>query len=395
MQEPENIFEMEFPLRGLDVVHPTERPPAQTCTTGQNVRAYEPSLERGRGGMRPGYSRYINAQVAGVEFKVQHLNIVTRVDEDALAGNSDESDYAESDLIDDPSTNNRRDWNGIGDPPGGGNPDTAGEPPAERNPGRRVRRGGSPRTTSRNRPESDGGATGTPTFVQSKTAGNFSYNGVGLITPDSAVQNNSLLVIVSVSDQGGGIDTSIDTVTDTQGNTWQRAVTLNTYYGGVPSNTNSIEMWYCIHRALAQTIDITVTYKSGGTGWALAFLEFSGVRGGPLGNTTNTLEDTDSSTSPASLVATCPAGTLTIGGTNRLVLAAWGNTNQAGLTLGDLSLSSGHTIRASMLNDLNTSFDIWVSARTGVNLDESPITTLTGATTIYNMAVCAAFRPAS
>lgn len=63
MEQPDQITEVEFPLRGLHVGHQFGEQPAQTCAVGVNVRVFEPASFRARGGARPGLSRFIDQQL--------------------------------------------------------------------------------------------------------------------------------------------------------------------------------------------------------------------------------------------------------------------------------------------------------------------------------------------
>ncbi len=52
-----------FPVSGLDVSVPLERQTPHTTPLGVNVRTFEPTTLRGRGGSRCGLSQYIPQQV--------------------------------------------------------------------------------------------------------------------------------------------------------------------------------------------------------------------------------------------------------------------------------------------------------------------------------------------
>lgn len=77
-------FELGFPKAGIDVSMPFWRQPARqlkngvygkTCARAVNVRCFEPGLHRGRGGQRPGLSKYVSARPNGANI-VQDLNIL-------------------------------------------------------------------------------------------------------------------------------------------------------------------------------------------------------------------------------------------------------------------------------------------------------------------------------
>lgn len=82
--EPQDIT-LNFPAAGIDLSRAYCKQPARkvsetryarTTPEGLNVCGYEPTSDRLRGGTRPGLVRYIDAQVAGEEWVVQHLNTV-------------------------------------------------------------------------------------------------------------------------------------------------------------------------------------------------------------------------------------------------------------------------------------------------------------------------------
>jgi hypothetical protein len=86
LQTGEAFRDLHFPKAGIDLSmgfnHQPNRPAgpngeyARTTPTGLNVRGFEPASNRMRGGSRTGLSRYINAQVAGLVWIIQDLNIV-------------------------------------------------------------------------------------------------------------------------------------------------------------------------------------------------------------------------------------------------------------------------------------------------------------------------------
>jgi len=119
---PESFVDLPFPVKGVNVATELEHQPAQTTPLGQNVRAFEPSTQRARGGARPGLTEYLPSQVAGIASKIQHLNIIVDPTTAFLLAAQDGGD------IPDPSTNNL----------------------SLRNPGRFVRRGGSAIQPNRN-----------------------------------------------------------------------------------------------------------------------------------------------------------------------------------------------------------------------------------------------------
>lgn len=84
-----DTWDLHFPKAGLDVSRAFAKQPfrdvsdglyARSAPQGVNVRAYEPAAGRLRGGSRWGLSKYVNAQLAGTTWIVQHLSSVTYID---------------------------------------------------------------------------------------------------------------------------------------------------------------------------------------------------------------------------------------------------------------------------------------------------------------------------
>lgn len=128
-QHPDALTNLAFPIRGIEVTTSFDMQPALTTALGVNVRAYEPLTLRDRGGQRPGLEAYLAAiPTLGV---IQHLDYVVDPQADALIADADaSSEVLGIDYIDDPSTNHLK----------------------LRNPGRRVRQGGSGRSHNKNIP---------------------------------------------------------------------------------------------------------------------------------------------------------------------------------------------------------------------------------------------------
>lgn len=175
MPDQEGFRDLSFPLKGLNISTEFELQPPGTTPEGVNVRAYEPAELRGRGGSRPGLIRYIPEQLAtGLE--IQHLAVIVTQHGDYTTthyeqGGAGSFIWAGPGGEDDPSSNNRFwgipdtgdgpgpggwDGSGMGDsgPGGGGAGDGHGDPlsPLTRNPGRRIRAGGSGVMPVRSRP---------------------------------------------------------------------------------------------------------------------------------------------------------------------------------------------------------------------------------------------------
>src|SRR5438270_650478 len=64
---------LTFPISGIDLTTPFEGQRPGTCLTAQNVRGWERSSQRDRGGSRPGLTQYIPFQVNGSN-SIQDIN---------------------------------------------------------------------------------------------------------------------------------------------------------------------------------------------------------------------------------------------------------------------------------------------------------------------------------
>lgn len=96
-EQGETLKDLHFPKAGLDVSSAFDNQPnrpvddgkyTRSCPVGVNVRGFEPTTGRSRGGSRPGLSKYVPRQVAGTEFVVQELNLITGKAETAMTQQS-------------------------------------------------------------------------------------------------------------------------------------------------------------------------------------------------------------------------------------------------------------------------------------------------------------------
>lgn len=71
----ESFSNLMFPLKGIDLSQAFGMQQPGTTPVGLNVRAYEPTSQRARGGQRPGLLKYIPSQVNGSNL-IQELNSV-------------------------------------------------------------------------------------------------------------------------------------------------------------------------------------------------------------------------------------------------------------------------------------------------------------------------------
>ena len=86
MKRTEEFSDASFPKAGLNLVCPfgdqfVQKSPLdgqyiKSTPVGQNVRGYDPALGRLRGGSRPGLRKYITAQLAGLRWIVQELQLM-------------------------------------------------------------------------------------------------------------------------------------------------------------------------------------------------------------------------------------------------------------------------------------------------------------------------------
>ena len=78
---------LDFPVGGVDLSRAFYRQPKLTTPVAVNVRSFEPSESRARGGSRSGLIRWIDARVDGTVTLVQHMNVVILPTEAAQLGN--------------------------------------------------------------------------------------------------------------------------------------------------------------------------------------------------------------------------------------------------------------------------------------------------------------------
>lgn len=96
---PDNYIEAPFPMSGVDLGRGISGQAQRTTPVGVNVRVFEPLSFRGRGGSRPGFSKFITQQLNGL---IQELNLVVYADSSALPIPA--LDDPPPDLFTDPST---------------------------------------------------------------------------------------------------------------------------------------------------------------------------------------------------------------------------------------------------------------------------------------------------
>ena len=75
MPDQEAFGPLDFPVLGVDTSKRLPEQPPGTTPVGQNARVFENLTGRGRGGSRPGLSRYISEPVEGAGV-IQHMNSI-------------------------------------------------------------------------------------------------------------------------------------------------------------------------------------------------------------------------------------------------------------------------------------------------------------------------------
>jgi hypothetical protein len=85
IQTPDQMVNLTFPISGIDLSQSFANQRQNTTPIGQNVRAYEPTTQRARGGQRPGLVKYNPDQVNGLSV-VQNLQVVVGSGYDDPAG---------------------------------------------------------------------------------------------------------------------------------------------------------------------------------------------------------------------------------------------------------------------------------------------------------------------
>lgn len=76
LPQGEANVDVTFPVLGVDVAHGIDVQPPQTTILGVNVRAFEPSTNRARGGTRPMLVKFLAEQIPEGAVLIQHLNYV-------------------------------------------------------------------------------------------------------------------------------------------------------------------------------------------------------------------------------------------------------------------------------------------------------------------------------
>ena len=77
---------VDFPLKGIDRTREYQEQPPGSTAMGINVRGTDPFARRGRGGSRPGLSKYVEGRLNAwtADSEIQMLNFIVRDSADAL-----------------------------------------------------------------------------------------------------------------------------------------------------------------------------------------------------------------------------------------------------------------------------------------------------------------------
>lgn len=221
---PDQVTDLEFPLAGIDTSDEFARQTPGTTVAAVNVRAFEPLTGRGRGGARPGLTKYMPDPVDGVVgHEVQNLSVIVDPTVDALTATLE--DWTGTG-IPDPSTNN---LSGTTDP----------DNPLTRNPGRYIRNGGSGVQPTRRSKGSGGTDPVAFRQVLGGTFGDYPFGTTDLTRTDAlafplAVKRKSLLVaVLHTINTAGLLTTPTHTLSDSLGLSWNE--TPASWQGPIPA----------------------------------------------------------------------------------------------------------------------------------------------------------------
>jgi hypothetical protein len=239
-QKQPSLVDILFPLKGLDLDSESSKVAPGLTHDAQNVRGCDPSTMRLRGGSRPGLSRYINEKVNGTA-AIQHLNVIVDPTLDAVIQEFDDVTWYDEFIPDDSDNPSGR---------------------RRRNPGRRVRRGGSGRRPLRSRARRNNGSKNI-TFLQKIVSTDTLEKGPKSVTFTTDPRPLSLIVVVAAFSifAPDDNDTITSTITDTRGNSYQRIGGFAPMpVGNPPAYWNNMEVFYAINtNILASTTTITAT----------------------------------------------------------------------------------------------------------------------------------------
>lgn len=81
-KEPQDTFELDvqYPLEGLEEVRSYLHQRPLTTVGVENMRSFDPTTGRARGGQRPGLARYMPTSLLGTDFSIQEINSLVTTD---------------------------------------------------------------------------------------------------------------------------------------------------------------------------------------------------------------------------------------------------------------------------------------------------------------------------
>lgn len=98
------LAEILFPMLGLDVSGAYQSQPVGTTPSEQNVRTYEALTQRGRGGSRPGISKYVPAQHPGGANLIQEINVLVTTSKNALPSSNANNNFVQANVTNFPDS---------------------------------------------------------------------------------------------------------------------------------------------------------------------------------------------------------------------------------------------------------------------------------------------------
>lgn len=287
--EKKNV-ELTYPVKGLDVTTEYQEQPADTTPQAANVRAFDSLAGRNRGGSRPGLLKYIAGQVPAGANLIQHLNVIVDPTTPALLTAIDLSGYP---TMDDPST-------------------------GARNPGRRVRVGGSGVQPNRNVATQD--AVGPDiVFVQSMNQGwDFSAERREPQFDAQPGDNNFLVAVVCTLATEGNVGVGVQVQNDLLNPYTQAGDYVEITDGDSIPVGLRLSMWYRTATAGSSETTVKVT-PADEVSMCVILIEYANVlTGSPLDATSDNLDESGFPFDP-----TMTTGVINLNAAGELIVAAF------------------------------------------------------------------------
>lgn len=366
----EQFADFQFPAYGIDRTRSNQEQPAGSTILGQNVRTFEPSTGRGRGGSRPGVLPYVNDPLPGA---IQNITSVVTVDGTALLANYDDTPpdlYDPSDFGGFPSWPPGRESRtpNLGIPDGGwGVPPWKNAPqtvnivwPSAGTIGVGTALGASQLNAAAQDRISGDSVSGTFTYspgsgtvlpignaqelltrfvpddtdrygvtygfnainvIQSEDGNDIEFVQVWslasggssqqeVVMPSSVTEGNLLIAAVVIVDDS---TTTVGVITDTQGNVWSQAGSYAefTYTG----TKYSVSIWYAI-AGTSGPVTLRVTPDADVTSIVIDFFEYTNNDEAPL-------NDADATTDTGSASDTVSTPVISVASEGDLIFAVW------------------------------------------------------------------------